>query len=95
MVCQYFVKNTSYRQVTDVFLFVYLLKNTMYIIKANTIIVSTTKANFSDAPFTHNINIILKDIDKVINSNQKNLVSKDTRFRLLTNPRIFFWGLYK
>ena len=47
VVCQYFVKNTSYRQVTDVFLFVYLLKNTMYIIKANTIIVSTTKPNKS------------------------------------------------
>ena len=42
-----FVKKHIYRQVTDVFLIVYLLKNIINIIKANTIIASTTKANKS------------------------------------------------
>ena len=47
MVADEYVKNTSNRQVTDVFFIVYLLKNTINIIKANTIIVSTTNANKS------------------------------------------------
>ena len=42
-----YVKNTSDQQSTDVFFIVYLLKNITNIIKANTIIVSTTKANKS------------------------------------------------
>ena len=42
-----YVKNTSNLQVTDVFFIVYLLKNITNIIKANTIIVSTTNANKS------------------------------------------------
>ena len=41
------IKNTSNQQVTDVFFIVYLLKITTCIIKANTIIVSTTKLNKS------------------------------------------------
>jgi len=41
------IKNTSDQQSTDVFFIVYLLKNIMNIIKANTIIVSTTNANKS------------------------------------------------
>jgi len=40
-----YVKNTSDQQSTDVFFIVYLLKNITNIIKANTIIVSTTNAN--------------------------------------------------
>ena len=47
MVAGKYVKNTSDQQSTDVFFIVYLLKNTMNIIKANTIIVSTTNANKS------------------------------------------------
>ena len=39
-------KNTSDRQVTDVFFIVYLLKTITSIIKANTIIVSTTKSKY-------------------------------------------------
>jgi len=42
-----YVKNTSDQQSTDVFFIVYLLKNITNIIKANTIIVSTTNANKS------------------------------------------------
>ena len=42
-----YVKNTLNRQVTDVFFIVYLLKIITSIIKANTIIVSTTKPNKS------------------------------------------------
>jgi len=41
------IKNTSNRQVTDVFFIIYLLKIITSIIKANTIIVSTTNANKS------------------------------------------------
>lgn len=41
------MKNTSNRQVTDVFFIVYLLKNTTSMIRANTIIVSTTMPNKS------------------------------------------------
>ena len=47
MVAGKYVKNTSDRQSTDVFFIVYLLKNITNIIKANTIIVSTIKANKS------------------------------------------------
>ena len=47
MVADEYVKNTSNRQVTDVFFIVYLLKIITSIIKANTIIVSTTKPNKS------------------------------------------------
>lgn len=47
MVAIVYVKNTSDRQSTDVFFIVYLLKNITNIIKANTIIVSTTNANKS------------------------------------------------
>ena len=47
MVAGKYVKNTSDRQSTDVFFIVYLLKNITNIIKANTIIVSTTNANKS------------------------------------------------
>ena len=47
MVADEYVKNTSNRQVTDVFFIVYLLKIITSIIKANTIIVSTTKLNKS------------------------------------------------
>ena len=42
-----YVKNTSNQQVTDVFFIVYLLKNMINIIRANTIIVSTINANKS------------------------------------------------
>ena len=42
-----YVKNTLNQQVTDVFFIVYLLKIITNIIKANTIIVSTTNANKS------------------------------------------------
>ena len=47
MVAGKYVKNTSDQQSTDVFFIVYLLKNITNIIKANTIIVSTTNANKS------------------------------------------------
>lgn len=47
MVAGKYVKNTSDQQSTDVFFIVYLLKNIPNIIKANTIIVSTTNANKS------------------------------------------------
>ena len=47
MVASIYVKNTSDRQSTDVFFIVYLLKIIITIIKANTIIVSTTNANKS------------------------------------------------
>ena len=47
VVADEYVKNTSNRQVTDVFFIVYLLKIITSIIKANTIIVSTTKPNKS------------------------------------------------
>ena len=40
-----YVKNTSNRQVTDVFFIAYLLKIIISIIKANTTIVSATKPN--------------------------------------------------
>lgn len=45
--CLEYVKNTSDRQSTDVFFIVYLLKIMTSIIRANTIIVSTTNANKS------------------------------------------------
>ena len=47
VVCQLSVKTHLTVKLQMCFLFVYLLKNTMNIIKANTIIVSTTKANKS------------------------------------------------
>ena len=47
MVAGKYVKNTSNQQSTDVFFIVYLLKNITNIIKANTIIVSTTNASKS------------------------------------------------
>ena len=47
MVAGKYVKNTSDQQSTDVFFIVYLLKNITNIVKANTIIVSTTNANKS------------------------------------------------
>ena len=47
MVAGKYVKNTSDQQSTDVFFIVYLLKVITNIIKANTIIVSTTNANKS------------------------------------------------
>ena len=47
MVAGKYVKNTSDQQSTDVFFIVYLFKNITNIIKANTIIVSTTNANKS------------------------------------------------
>lgn len=45
--CREYVKNTSNRQVTDVFFIIYLLNIITIIIKAITIIVSTTNANES------------------------------------------------
>ena len=57
--CREYVKNTSNRQVTDVFFIVYLLKIITSIIKANTIIVSTTKPNKSKYSISNKIASII------------------------------------